>query len=78
MQQGINQTYKDNLLKLQNLVLVLFEDETIVQPKESEWFGFYAPGQDKKIVSLFDSPIYKQVRKDRLTFPDEYSILWVS
>ena len=75
MQQGINQTYKDNLLKLQNLVLVLFEDETIVQPKESEWFGFYAPGQDKKIVSLFDSPIYKQVRKDRLTFPDEYSIL---
>ncbi|CAG7734170.1 unnamed protein product [Allacma fusca] len=61
-ERTLNQTYKENLLRLENLVLVLFENETVVQPKESEWFGFYEPGQDKKMVPLQESTLYKEDR----------------
>ena len=40
----------------------MFENETIVQPKESEWFGFYKNGQDKIITPVEDSILYKQDR----------------
>ncbi len=33
-----NKQYKENLQKLENLVLYLFEDDTTVIPKESAWF----------------------------------------
>jgi len=55
-----NSTYKENLQKLKNLVLVKFMNETIVQPKESEWFGFFEPGQVQKMVKLEDSALYKE------------------
>ncbi|XP_014481216.1 PREDICTED: palmitoyl-protein thioesterase 1 [Dinoponera quadriceps] len=58
-----NKTYKDNLQKLQNLVLVKFENDTMVQPVETEWFGFYKPGQTKTIQTLQESELY---RDDRL------------
>ncbi|VDM98138.1 unnamed protein product [Onchocerca ochengi] len=35
-ERNLNQTYKENLLKLQNLVLVKFLNDTMVVPKESE------------------------------------------
>lgn len=59
-QEPRNATYKTNLLKLNNLVLVKFLNETIVEPKESEWFEFYAPGDAKQVIALKDSPIYKE------------------
>ena len=34
--QKKNATYKDNLLRLKNLVLMMFEFDTVVVPKESE------------------------------------------
>lgn len=34
--QNLNEKYKENLLKLQNLVLVKFLNDTMVVPKESE------------------------------------------
>ncbi|XP_047534512.1 palmitoyl-protein thioesterase 1 [Vanessa atalanta] len=59
----INQTYIDNLIKLEHFVMVKFESDSIVQPRETEWFGFYAPGQAKDLITLQQSAIYK---KDRL------------
>jgi len=40
--------------------MVTFLQDTMVQPIESERFEFYAPGQDKTIVPLKESPIYKE------------------
>ncbi|CAG0882545.1 unnamed protein product [Cyprideis torosa] len=60
---NINQTYVENLLQLQNLVLVKFLDDTIVSPRESEWFDFFTPGQDKIILPLKASRMW---REDRL------------
>lgn len=57
----INQTYIDNLNDLEHFVMVKFDGDSIVQPRETEWFGFYAPGQAKKLLTLQQSAIYKQV-----------------
>lgn len=53
-----NDTYKENLMKLQNFVMVKFLQDTMVQPKDSEWFGFYETGNVHNTVSLFDSILY--------------------
>jgi len=56
----INQTYKNNMMSLDNFVMVQFLNDTMVQPKESEWFGFYVAGQDKEVFTLQDSPLYQE------------------
>jgi len=53
-----NATYKENLLKLTNLVLVQFLNDTVVIPKESEWFGFYAAGTDYEVVPYYETSVY--------------------
>lgn len=55
-----NATYKANLLSLKNFVLVKFLQDTVVQPLESEWFGFYAPGQDVQVLPLRSTPLYTE------------------
>lgn len=58
----VNETYRENLLTLENLVLVKFNNDSMVIPRESEWFGYYTPGQDANITALEDSPIYTEDR----------------
>ncbi|XP_011167607.1 palmitoyl-protein thioesterase 1 [Solenopsis invicta] len=55
-----NTEYKNNLQKLQALVLVKFENDSMVEPVETEWFGFYKPGQAKEVQKLQESELYKQ------------------
>ncbi|KAF8795514.1 palmitoyl-protein thioesterase 1-like [Argiope bruennichi] len=55
-----NETYKNNLKKLENFVMVMFTEDKMVDPKESEWFGFYKPGQAKETVKLQDTPLYQE------------------
>lgn len=54
-----NSTYRDNLLKLKNLVLVKFNQDMMVVPRESEWFGFYKEGQGKELYTMEESILYK-------------------
>jgi len=55
-----NATYKTNLMNLQNFVMVMFTEDTMVTPKESEWFGFYTPGQATTLQTLQQSQIYTE------------------
>lgn len=55
-----NETYKQNLMKLENFVMVQFTQDGMVQPRESEWFGSYVPGQAKNVQTLQESPIYTE------------------
>ncbi|XP_046850386.1 palmitoyl-protein thioesterase 1-like [Xenia sp. Carnegie-2017] len=55
-----NKAYKENLMKLKNFVMVKFAKDTMVIPKESEWFGYYKPGQDKDLFTLQESPLYQE------------------
>ena len=57
-----NASYAENLNRLENFVLVEFADDTVVDPKASEWFGFYTPGQAVEILPLRQSDIYKEDR----------------
>ncbi|XP_054288471.1 palmitoyl-protein thioesterase 1-like isoform X1 [Macrosteles quadrilineatus] len=57
-----NNTYKENLLKLDNFVLVKFEYDKMVEPHESSWFGFYTPGQAVEITPLNQSKLYIEDR----------------
>ncbi len=54
------ESYKTNLLTLKNLVLTLFTEDTMVQPRTSQWFEFYADGQDQTVVKMRDTDLYKQ------------------
>ncbi|KAL4235808.1 Palmitoyl-protein thioesterase 1 [Mactra antiquata] len=74
----VNQTYKTNMLKLKNLVLVKFLQDTMVEPRESEWFGFYTPGQDKKLYTMFDSPLYTEDKLGLKTLNDTGRITFLA
>lgn len=55
-----NETYKENLLRLRNLVLVMFENDTVVDPKATSWFDYYPENDDKTIVPLRQQKIYTE------------------
>jgi palmitoyl-protein thioesterase len=59
----INQDYIGRLQSLNKFVMIKFENDTIVQPRETSWFGFYKPGSDKEMMTLEESDIFT---KDRL------------
>jgi len=56
----LNDSYKTNLRKLKNFVMVKFTKDTMVQPTASEWFGFYKPGQSSETFTLQDSSLYTE------------------
>ncbi|CAD5231740.1 unnamed protein product [Bursaphelenchus xylophilus] len=59
--RGCNQTkYKQNLSRLESLVLVKFLKDTMVVPKDSEWFGYYPDNNTTAIVDWTDSYLYKE------------------
>ena len=57
----VNETYRDNLKKLKNFVMIMFKNDTIVQPKETEFFAYYVPGQDRVIQPLNETRLYLEV-----------------
>merc|ERR1712142_768510 len=46
-------------MKLKNFVMVKFLRDSMVQPKESEWFGFYKDGDIHATETLQESRLYK-------------------
>merc|ERR1712062_722208 len=58
----INETYKENLGKLWNFVMAKFTEDTMVYPKETEWFGFYDDGQAESVHTLEESDLYTEDR----------------
>ena len=60
-----NQTYVDNLSALDALVLVIFEKDKTVVPKESSWFGSWNitnPDEDDEpdMLTMKQQPLYKE------------------
>lgn len=54
-----NVTYAENLARLDNFVMYLFEDDTTVIPKESGWFA-YTNATDGAVTQLREREIYKE------------------
>ncbi|KAJ8273061.1 hypothetical protein GJAV_G00096930 [Gymnothorax javanicus] len=61
-ERAVNETYKKNLQSLDKFVMVKFLQDTIVDPVDSEWFGFLKAGQAKETETLQESALYKEDR----------------
>ncbi|EKM54569.1 uncharacterized protein PHACADRAFT_57928, partial [Phanerochaete carnosa HHB-10118-sp] len=64
---SVNTTYRANFEALNKLVLVLFAQDTMVVPKESSWFGSYAPadedaGAARTVIPMRLQPLYTENR----------------
>jgi len=62
-----NSTYVANFASLDNFVMVLFDQDKTVVPKESSWFGSYAiPTEEDRetdeqdIIDMRDQPLYQE------------------
>ncbi|PYI26528.1 alpha/beta-hydrolase [Aspergillus indologenus CBS 114.80] len=53
-----NETYKENLSSLEKFVMLMFEEDGVVHPKESAWFA--EVDADGVVVGLRDRQIYKE------------------
>lgn len=61
-ERGVNETYKMNLQQLKNFVMVKFNQDTVVQPIASEWFGFYKENDLSSTYTLRESKLYLEDR----------------
>ncbi|OIW01161.1 hypothetical protein TanjilG_17718 [Lupinus angustifolius] len=55
-----NSTYKDRFSSLQNLVLIMFENDTIIIPKETAWFGYYPDGAFHPVLAPQQTKLYTE------------------
>ncbi|XVE76863.1 hypothetical protein DITRI_Ditri13aG0014400 [Diplodiscus trichospermus] len=55
-----NSTYKERFASLQNLVLIMFKDDTILIPKETSWFGYYPYGAFDPVLPVQETKLYKE------------------
>uniref|UniRef100_U5ESW4 Palmitoyl-protein thioesterase 1 n=1 Tax=Corethrella appendiculata TaxID=1370023 RepID=U5ESW4_9DIPT len=55
-----NQIYANNFNQLSKFIMVKFLNDTIVQPKESSWFGFYKPGQDIELAPMIETRAFER------------------
>ena len=55
-----NSSIIDRVSSLDALVLIMFSQDTMVEPKESAHFGFYKDHTKKEIVGMRDSQMYKE------------------
>ncbi|XP_046650203.1 palmitoyl-protein thioesterase 1-like [Daphnia pulicaria] len=70
-ERSINDTYKNNLKQLKNFVMVKFTKDTVVQPIETEWFGFYKENDLNSTYTLRDSQLYLEDRLGLRAMDDE-------
>lgn len=73
----INESYVKNLMKLNKFVMVQFNKDTIVQPLQSQWFGYYTPGQDKETQRLNETDLYIKDRIGLKKMDEENKIVFL-
>lgn len=55
-----NATYKKRFTSLQNLVLIMFEHDTVLIPKETSWFGYYPDGAFTPVLEPQKTKLYSE------------------
>ncbi|XP_004306990.1 PREDICTED: palmitoyl-protein thioesterase 1 [Fragaria vesca subsp. vesca] len=55
-----NSTYKERFTSLENLVLIMFEQDTILIPKETSWFGYFPDGAFDPILPAQETELYTE------------------
>ncbi|KAF3657894.1 putative pentatricopeptide repeat-containing protein-like [Capsicum annuum] len=55
-----NSTFKKRFTSLENLVLIMFEKDTILVPKQTSWFGYYPDGSFSTILPAQKTKLYTE------------------
>ncbi|KAF2542719.1 hypothetical protein F2Q68_00030392 [Brassica cretica] len=55
-----NSIYKERFTSLHNLVLVMFQGDKVVMPKESCWFGYYPDGATTPLLPPQQTKLYTE------------------
>ncbi|XP_077235340.1 uncharacterized protein LOC143877266 [Tasmannia lanceolata] len=55
-----NSTYKERFSSLQTLVLIMFENDTVLIPRETSWFGYYPDGSYDEVLPPQQTALYIQ------------------
>ncbi|KAK9716328.1 hypothetical protein RND81_06G225700 [Saponaria officinalis] len=55
-----NETYKKRFSSLQNLVLIMSEQDTVLVPKETAWFGYYPDGAFSPVLPVQETKLYTE------------------
>ncbi|XP_019226155.1 PREDICTED: palmitoyl-protein thioesterase 1-like isoform X2 [Nicotiana attenuata] len=55
-----NSTYKKRFSSLENLVLIMFEHDTVLIPRETSWFGYYPDGAFDPILPPNKTELYTE------------------
>ncbi|KAL6181263.1 hypothetical protein ACLB2K_047918 [Fragaria x ananassa] len=55
-----NSTYKERFSSLENLVLIMFEQDNVLVPRETSWFGYYQDGAFNSIVDPQQTDLYTE------------------
>ncbi|KVH95530.1 Palmitoyl protein thioesterase [Cynara cardunculus var. scolymus] len=53
-----NSTYKERFSSLENLVLIMFEQDTVLIPKETAWFGYFPDGKFSPVLTPQQTKLY--------------------
>ncbi|KAL8238502.1 hypothetical protein R6Q59_015069 [Mikania micrantha] len=53
-----NATYKERFSSLQNLVLIMFDKESVLVPKETSWFGYFPDGAWDPVLPAQETRLY--------------------
>ncbi|KAL2478010.1 alpha/beta-hydrolase superfamily protein [Forsythia ovata] len=57
-----NSTYKERFASLQGLVLIMFEQDRILVPKETAWFGYFPDGSWTPVLPAQETTLYTEDR----------------
>ncbi|XP_065030481.1 protein transport protein SEC23 F-like [Musa acuminata AAA Group] len=55
-----NSTYKERFSSLENLILIMFEHDTVLIPPETSWFGYYPDGAFNPILPPQQTTLYTE------------------
>ncbi|KAF7056318.1 hypothetical protein CFC21_063735 [Triticum aestivum] len=55
-----NATYKERFSSLENLVLIMFENDIVVIPRETSWFGYYPDGAFEPVLPPQQTKLYQE------------------
>uniref|UniRef100_A0ACD5V2W5 Uncharacterized protein n=1 Tax=Avena sativa TaxID=4498 RepID=A0ACD5V2W5_AVESA len=55
-----NATYKERFSSLENLVLIMFESDAVIIPRETSWFGYYPDGAFEPVLPPQKTKLYEE------------------
>ncbi|XP_074576472.1 uncharacterized protein LOC141832997 [Curcuma longa] len=73
-----NSTYKKRFTSLQNLVLIKFENDTVLVPRETSWFGYYPDGTFDTILPPQQTALYTEDWIGLKTLDDAGRVKYIS